>query len=224
MAKVKYLEQIASEPDFTNASELSINAKHTKAVYTYETGATITMSGDGLKGTSDGFSKGTVDKVVFRDARGDVMLTVDGGKFAAKHFDPGDSAQEADVFYHSLLGKADIIRGGDGAEYLEGLDGNDRLFGGKGDDTLYGGRGDDFLNGGEGVDTFFIDPYGKGDDDTITDLDIEGDVTDKLFLDATIQKIGKTDGGKDTLITFTDGATLHLDGIQKADFVDFWPT
>jgi hypothetical protein len=71
-------------------------------------------------------SQGVVDKVVLRNAEGEVTLTVDDGKFVAKNFDPGDTALEAKVLSHSAR-KADTIRGGYGSEYPEGLLGVLRL-------------------------------------------------------------------------------------------------
>lgn len=224
MAKVRYFEGVQFTADFVGVSELTANAKHTRAAFDYETGATITIVGENLKVGADGsFSKGVIEKVVYRDVEGNVMLSIDGAKLAAKNFDPGDTAQDSYGSYLALLDKKDMIRGGIGNDYLEGRDGHDRMVGGAGNDTLYGGHGMDVLTGGTGVDTFLIDLYGKGDDDVITDLDIEGLITDELLLDGTIATVAKADGGEDTLVTFTNGGTLRLDGIERADFLAFWP-
>lgn len=102
---------------------------------------------------------------------------------------------------------ADVIRlpravttvlGEGGDDRLYGQRGNDRLFGGEGTDRLYGGIGDDQLRGGPGDDLL---SGGFGADS----LDGEGD-DDLARGDATIDAIGDSGGGEDTL-SFATGAT-----------------
>jgi Ca2+-binding RTX toxin-like protein len=91
----------------------------------------------------------------------------------------------------TVLGEGgdDSLFGGRGNDRLFGGEGNDRLYGGVGDDELRGGPGDDRLSGGFGADS----------------LDGEaGDDFDRG--DATIDSIGDTGGGNDTL-SFATGAT-----------------
>jgi Ca2+-binding RTX toxin-like protein len=89
-----------------------------------------------------------------------------------------------------------IGEGGD--DTLYGQRGNDSLFGGEGADRLYGGVGDDRLRGGLGADRL---SGGFGADS----LDGEaGDDFDRG--DATIDRIGDSGGGTDTL-SFATGAT-----------------
>jgi Ca2+-binding RTX toxin-like protein len=86
-------------------------------------------------------------------------------------------------------GGDDILYGQRGNDNLFGDEGNDRLYGGVGDDRLRGGPGNDRLSGGFGADS----------------LDGEaGDDFDRG--DATIDRIGDSGGGTDTL-SFATGAT-----------------
>jgi len=102
---------------------------------------------------------------------------------------------------------ADVIRlprtvttvlGEGGDDRLFGQRGNDSLFGGEGADRLYGGIGDDQLRGGPGGDRL---SGGFGGDS----LDGEGG-NDLDRGDATIDAIGDSGGGQDTL-SFATGAT-----------------
>jgi Ca2+-binding RTX toxin-like protein len=102
---------------------------------------------------------------------------------------------------------ADVIRlprsvttvyGEGGGDVLYGQRGNDNLFGGEGDDRVYGGVGDDQLRGGPGDDLL---SGGFGADS----LDGEAG-NDTARGDATIDAIGDSGGGSDTL-SFATGAT-----------------
>ncbi len=102
---------------------------------------------------------------------------------------------------------ADLIRlprtvttvfGEGGDDVLYGQRGNDSLFGGEGADRLYGGVGDDRLRGGPGDDRL---SGGFGADS----LDGEGG-SDLARGDATIDSIGDSGGGSDTL-SFATGVT-----------------
>jgi RTX calcium-binding nonapeptide repeat (4 copies) len=90
------------------------------------------------------------------------------------------------------------VRGEGGDDVLYGQRGNDSLFGGEGADRLYGGVGDDRLRGGPGGDRLF---GGFGDDS----LDGEGG-DDLVRGDATIDRLGDSGGGTDTL-SFATGVT-----------------
>ncbi|HET8956416.1 MAG TPA: calcium-binding protein [Solirubrobacterales bacterium] len=85
-----------------------------------------------------------------------------------------------------------------GDDLLYGQRGNDRLFGGEGADRLYGGIGDDRLRGGPGDDRLF---GGFGGDS----LDGE-DGNDLARGDATVDNLGDSGGGSDTL-SFATGVT-----------------
>src|SRR5215218_2172362 len=90
------------------------------------------------------------------------------------------------------------VLGEGGDDVLYGQRGNDSLFGGEGADRLYGGVGDDRLRGGPGDDRL---SGGFGADS----LDGEGG-NDLARGDATIDAIGDSGGGTDTL-SFATGVT-----------------
>ena len=86
-------------------------------------------------------------------------------------------------------GGNDTLYGGRGNDRLFGGEGNDRLFGGIGDDQLRGGIGNDRLSGGFGADS------------------VDGESGDDFARgDATIDAIGDSGGGTDTL-SYATGAT-----------------
>ena len=90
------------------------------------------------------------------------------------------------------------VFGEGGDDVLYGQRGNDTLFGGEGADRLYGGIGDDRLRGGPGADRL---SGGFGADS------LDGEAGDDLARgDATIDRIGDSGGGTDTL-SFATGAT-----------------
>lgn len=90
------------------------------------------------------------------------------------------------------------VFGEGGNDTLYGQRGNDNLFGGEGNDRLYGGVGDDRVRGGPGNDLL---SGGFGGDS----LDGEGgDDFDRG--DATIDSLGDSGGGTDTL-SFATGVT-----------------
>lgn len=112
--------------------------------------------------------------------------------------------------------EADTLAGAGGDDALYGLDGDDTLDGGDGRDMLSGGPGADTMTGGPGCDVFAFDP--TGDNDTITDFDVE---TDRMAFPA--QPLDATDptpnfGGEANLVvTFvvngSPAGTLKLEGL-----------
>lgn len=90
------------------------------------------------------------------------------------------------------------VLGEGGDDVLYGQRGNDSLFGGEGADRLYGGVGDDRLRGGAGDDRL---SGGFGADS----LDGEGG-NDFARGDATVDALGDSGGGSDTL-SFATGVT-----------------
>jgi Ca2+-binding RTX toxin-like protein len=90
------------------------------------------------------------------------------------------------------------VLGEGGDDVLYGQRGNDSLFGGEGADRLYGGVGDDRLRGGPGDDRL---SGGFGADS----LDGEGG-NDLARGDATVDALGDSGGGSDTL-SFATGVT-----------------
>jgi hypothetical protein len=76
------------------------------------------------------------------------------------------------------------------------------LNGGLGSDELYGGSGQDQFNADAGDKVF----GGQGDDVAIIDA---------AFSDVSITTVGTK-----TVITFTDGSTVSIKGVEHIDFDD----
>ena len=129
----------------------------------------------------------------------------------------------------SLTGGAgnDRLFGDAGNDTLAGGIGNDSLFGGDGDDLLTGGSGDDVMTGGAGRDSFLLVEAGGGD--RILDFQmtlIGSETTDRLDVsdlqnpDASPIKawdvVISTGPSGETVLTFPEGETLRLDGVDPA--------
>lgn len=119
---------------------------------------------------------------------------------------PCDDTIRLDRSVTTVLGEGgdDTLYGQRGNDSLFGGEGNDRLYGGIGDDRLRGGPGDDLLSGGFGADS----------------LDGEGG-NDVARGDATIDAIGDTGGGTDTISYATGTTPGFFSGSQEADYPDF---
>jgi Ca2+-binding RTX toxin-like protein len=110
----------------------------------------------------------------------------------------------------------DELEGGAGNDDLYGEAGDDTLSGGDGNDRLFGEEGSDVMRGGGGDDTFYIDTALDGHD-IILDLDtsMEALVLEGLAdANAPGVTVGSTADG-DVLITFANGSSVELDGIQN---------
>jgi len=130
----------------------------------------------------------------------------------------------------------DQLIGSGVADTLKGLAGNDTLRGGEGNDLITGGTQDDNLWGDGGADKFIYSARnGSANDggDWIHDF-VDG--VDKIYLsDVTNTQLNKafanyvtvTDAGVDTLVTFADGNSVTLLGIDdattitRADFLGY---
>lgn len=140
---------------------------------------------------------------------------------------------------------ADIILAGNGHDYARGDAGDDLLNGGRGNDTLDGSEGDDFIQGdegddlisfGEGVDSVFggtgddqfhIQLEGPGGIDYIFDYEV-GNPDELIIIDlgvgltvtppsVTQVQNPESPGGIDTHLTFSDGHTVVLVGVNSND-------
>ena len=114
------------------------------------------------------------------------------------------------------------ITGTSGDDVLTGGAGNDTLDGGAGRDVLDGGAGDDILNGGRDGDTFVI-ARGMGND-TILDFypqfsDVIRIVDHGLAGFADLEPL-MSQLGSDTAISFANGETLTLKGVDVGELAD----
>jgi len=115
----------------------------------------------------------------------------------------------------------DILFGGGGNDRLFGGGGNDVLNGQSGDDILDGGSANDILTGGGGADIFVFNA--SATTTTVTDFTDGVDLLDLSdFSDADIQNALDTavsqDG--DSVLTFSNGAVLVLEGFDLNDLSD----
>lgn len=127
-------------------------------------------------------------------------------------------AAHGTAFDDSITGNSagNLLRGGAGADTIAGGAGNDRLWGWSGDDRLSGGAGDDTLRGGTGAEVFVFATGGGAD--VVRDF---ADGEDRLELDAAlasglsatqiVNQLGDDSSGA-TVLTFTGGETITLDG------------
>lgn len=123
-------------------------------------------------------------------------------------------------------GAAEILRGGDGADYIDakagddsicGFAGNDTIYGGEGNDTIYGGEGDDVIVGGAGRDSL----YGQDGNDTLmssdgVDVRLDGGAgNDVLEVGAGGESIGQLRlygaSGSDTYVLHTGMGRVSLE-------------
>jgi hypothetical protein len=225
VAKIVFEETPFAGYIYQGELDLKINSNHTKAVYTSsQTGDKIIMTGENLKATGsddDLFTSGTVETIKFQRSDNEVMISTSKGHFNAEKL---TSALDPDGAWHifdSMFSGNDKIYGSANIDLLKGLRGDDVISAGKGNDTIQGGRGDDEMSGGNGSDRFIFYSEDKGHD-TITDFDIEGPVVDALELQLGIESIKKSGGGTDTMVHLDNGATILFEGIERADFVDYW--
>ncbi|CAN7440127.1 calcium-binding protein [Rhizobium sp. LjRoot254] len=200
---------------------LSINSNHTKAVFVdEENGGQIILFGEDLKGQGGNLDSGDIDKVVFKDGDGNQIIVATDGKFKTSAIAAATAEDDAFGVYLSLFTGDDTVTGSNGNDSLVGLRGDDELFGGKGMDSLQGGKGDDEITGGLGQDSFYFENNGV-QHDIIHDLDVLGEVTDQLIIDAEVTKVKGVHDGHDTLLTLDNGSTILLEDVKKADFLDY---
>lgn len=114
-------------------------------------------------------------------------------------------------------GGNDTINGGGGNDLIEGGSGDDELIGGAGDDRIVGGTGNDGLTGNEGKDLFVMQP--GGGNDTVNDFEDGIDLVDlRSFAQANaLQAVDNAQAGS-VILTFNDGSSITLKGIDLADF------
>ncbi|MBP2302235.1 hypothetical protein [Azospirillum picis] len=112
------------------------------------------------------------------------------------------------------------IGGGAGNDLLTGGAGRDQLMGGDGNDTLAGGGGNDWMQGGAGSDRFVLAPGGGWDYIADFQAGTGGDVLDLTAYTglASLQDVlsKATAEGGDTVITFSDTASVRLQGVAPA--------
>jgi Ca2+-binding RTX toxin-like protein len=220
MAKIKWNDSNAQ--GFGGELLLSINAQHTKAVFTDDMfGGKIIFYGEDLKAKAGTLDSGSVDKVVFKDGEGNEIVVATGGNYKASAFGNAIEQGQALGAYNALFGGNDTVTGSGGNDSLIGLRGDDEIFGGKGMDSIQGGRGDDELTGGAGADTFYFE-NDRVQHDIIHDFVLAGEATDDLEINGEVINIKAIHDGDDTKLFLDNGSTIILEDVRKADFMDYW--
>lgn len=123
-------------------------------------------------------------------------------------------------------GLNNVLTGNSGRNLMRGGDGDDTLYGGAGDDQLQGGLGNDRLFGGDGVDRldfqgghdtvtggagqdFFCTTIVRDPDNLLVITDFQLGVDRLYHPDNYDTTYAEANGGRDTLLTYTD---WHDDG------------
>jgi len=163
------------------------------------------------------------------------------GSLTATIVDDSTGDQAGNIIWDFAVDNADIVNLGAGEQLIQDytvtvadgkggtvqevvsitLNGtNDIIFGSENDDILTGLAGNDTLTGGLGADTFFFNPEGEDETDTITDFAIDEDVIDlSAFAGMGYDNLGKiishskqTDG--DVNIDLGNGNSVTLVGVD----------
>ncbi|WP_179379322.1 beta strand repeat-containing protein [Jannaschia marina] len=221
----------AQEPDPISDSEATGQATVT-IIQNLETGEVTYSSDLSVKGISDADLATPIPGVVSpihlhnapAGANGPVVqdTLIDAGATLDVDAGPGEiGVVGADVIDEVLevdvLSSIENVTASDDADVLIGSDVDNRLVGGDGDDLLSGEGGDDILTGGAGADTFRFAP-GDGND-VVTDFQLG---TDRLQIDDFGPDFSASDAltqdGSDALLTFEDGSTVRLVGVDATQF------
>jgi len=202
---------------------LVLTGTKTKAVFMdFSTGQRVVLEGQALDFENGLLVGGTVQKLSFVTAEGEVKQTISNFKVNAGLLG-GDtfSDQMLDLATRFFFNGIKVV-GANVGEPIATFLGNDILLGRGGDDTLNGGTGNDKYTGGTGNDTFiFATGGGK---DTITDFDAVGGAGLQDYISATFPGADAiTEDGKNTIIDFGGGDTLTLLNVKptQIDVSDF---
>ncbi len=168
------------------------------------------LGNDSLSGGdgSDSLYGGGGDDAVF-DVSGDNSIS---GGIGSDFLFTGDGSDALDGGTGD-----DLIFAGGGDDSVAGGEGNDSVSGGAGEDSIFGGAGDDSLSGGDDADVFFFE--GGFGSDTVQDFAPGEDTIDLSVLGTSFVEINSNveyvDGNG--VISFPDGSTLTLDGVDSID-------
>jgi Ca2+-binding RTX toxin-like protein len=194
-----------------------------EVTYTGHNDFTMVLGGTGFAGDGTGLTAGTIKSATFFNAEGDKLATVTGINVKAAAFD--DAMEETDtssVFMNLAFKKKDTFTASDLGDTFFAGRGDDVLKGGDGIDFLAGMKDEDTMTGGGGRD-FFIFNQGDGKD-VITDFDAKGGFANQDFIIlgelSMLGDMKEKKSGANTLLDFGGGDTLLLKGVKPGD-VDF---
>lgn len=173
--------------------------------------------GSGFGYDGDQPTKGTVEKIVFTDAEGELLMTIRGFEIKATTLTEFLATEGLQGTLEFLFEGKDTIIGTKVADQVQGYDGNDVLKTGKGQDYLWGGEGRDRYTGGSGADVFNF-RIGDGKD-VITDFDAEGgyEHQDMITWDGGIADPDISMKNGNTILDFGEGDILVLLGVHKSE-------
>ena len=189
-------------------------------------GGTASLSGGAVTFT---FSGAASAEHSFQYSITDGGLT-DGATVAIKTTGGGGTINGT-AYDDVLIGRdsqADTLNGNAGNDVLYGGSGNDILSGGAGNDVLIGGLGNDSMTGGADADRFMFNGLVNNGADTIADFTIaQGD---KLVFTGisslgdlgTVTWSGNGGGAAQRTLTFANGSTLKLTGVDISGTVAAW--
>jgi Ca2+-binding RTX toxin-like protein len=220
MAIIRWLD--TDVVGFTGELSLSVNNRHTKAVYNDEEGgAKIILQGRDLKVDGGVLQSGTARSATFEDSNGDPVIAVTSGRWKAAQL--GEAAENGDPadLLRALCKGDDKVLGTSGNDVMIGLTGDDVIRGRGGMDSIVGGSGDDIIVGGADSDVFIFLPDEAGHD-VIRDFDVIGEETDTFKLNQDITVAKAIHQGEDTLIALENGATILLENVTKRQFDEYW--
>jgi len=132
-----------------------------------------------------------------------------------------DTVSNFEVYVGTVMG--DTMKGGVASETIDGALGGDLLDGRAGDDVLIGGAGNDIFvfaaNAGKDHIKDFDDGYTTAETMVMYDMiDLGGRADVTGFADVMARAVQV---GTDTVITFTGGDVLTLDGVDKLSLTTF---
>jgi Ca2+-binding RTX toxin-like protein len=132
-----------------------------------------------------------------------------------------DTVSNFEVYVGTVMG--DTMKGGVASETIDGALGGDLLDGRAGDDVLIGGAGNDIFvfaaNAGKDHIKDFDDGYTTAETVVMYDMiDLGGRADVTGFADVMARAVQV---GTDTVITFTGGDVLTLDGVDKLSLTTF---
>lgn len=138
------------------------------------------------------------------DAVADGVIVLGDRGLILRETAAGSNVLEVDTGAGLRVGtlEADVLDGGNEANFLYGYVGNDRLQGGAGDDLIEGGTGEDALRGGSGADVFLFDLAEDGTGrDRIADFGRDDVlVTTEALFDG--NRDGRIDFGRNRVLDF----------------------
>lgn len=201
-------------------TELSGN---NKAVYFDDDGGEqIILKGRNFASLDGDLLKGTVEKIIFKDAEGHTTAVTSGVDFKAKHIDnllTDDDSSNLYYFLNKMFGGKDVYTGSENGDFAWAGKGNDVIKAMGGNDSVNGEGGNDIMTGGSGSDHFFFMHEGKGGTDIITDFDAKGGVGNQDFIATDFEDVlSIKQVGDDLVLDYGDGDTLTLLDIDKSDF------